>query len=85
LKLLALSVSLAAVVIGLVIAVGARRKWRVLLNPPKRLWIIPLWPYALMTNRRFNSKFFATYHFVSGIIFVVIGLAMFILILLHKT
>ncbi len=80
--MLALTVSLVTVVIGLVIAVGARRKWHVLLNPPKSLWGVPLWPYALMTSHRFNSKFFATYHFVSGIIFIVVGLAMFILILL---
>lgn len=83
--LLALMVSLAAVLIGLVISVGAHRKWHFLLNPPKRLWIFPLWPYALMTSPRFNAKFFATYHFISGIVFVVGGLALFILILFLET
>lgn len=79
--LLALIVSLATILIGLVIIVGARRKWHFLLYPPRQLWIFPLWPYALMTSPRFNAKFFATYHFISGIIFVVGGLALFILIL----
>jgi hypothetical protein len=72
-----LIMSLMTALLGLIVTIGARRRWHYLLHPPSRLWIFKLWPYALMKGPRFDKEFFATCHFIGGIVVSLIGFAFF--------
>jgi len=76
--------SLLAILIGLVVIIGVKRKWHYLLHPPDHIWIFPLWPYALMKRPRFNEGFFATYHLIGGIGLVFVGIVFITIVLVSK-
>ena len=75
--------SLVIILIGLVVIIGVQRRWHCLLHPPDRIWIFPIWPYALMKGPRFNERFFATYHLIGGIVLTFVGLTLFIVALVR--
>ncbi|GBE05146.1 MAG TPA: hypothetical protein ENG95_04205 [Nitrospirae bacterium] len=63
---------LLSILIGLIIIIGVKQKWRFFVNPPDHIWIFPIWPYAVMKGTS-SEKFIPTYNLICGIMGVIIG------------
>jgi len=74
-----MSGGLALTLMGLLMVIGVKRKWRILLHPPDHVWIFTIWPYSLMKGPRYNERFFAVYHVIGGVVLCSVGLVFLLL------
>jgi len=68
--------------VGFVIILGVKQKWHSIMHPPDHIWIIPIWPQALVKGTRLE-KFLPKYYLIGGILMIIGGIG-FILIAIFR-